>query len=399
MIPVQIPVLLIFFIVLGFILTLSKYELGIVLSAGALLFAILAQVRIIESLLAVLLNPSIIILAIAVAIIPILGEIMSESGLMLELVQKMKISKKTSLMMTPAFFGLLPVAGGALMSAPILEQIDSNLNSDQKVAINVWYRHALIFIYPISSALIIASIITGIPLYIIFISLLMPFIVLILIGYVFLIRKIENESIESERDVKRVIRNLLPLIITPIIDFFGRTFLEFPYPEVFLLVGLIISTAIALKLGKVPISNLKPIVIKMQLWRFPLLILAMFWFLEVFIRSEVPNEVGKLNLPFFLFICLGFFLGFATGRIELPISILIPIYLIQYGLKIIFLLDFAFLYTAIFLGYLITPIHPCVAYSKEFFNVAYKDMFKSLAKPTFTCFGILIAIYVVFLIL
>ncbi|TFF97272.1 MAG: DUF401 family protein, partial [Promethearchaeota archaeon] len=272
----MIHVLLIFFIVLGFILILSKYELGIVLSAGALLFAILAQINIIDSLLAVLLNPSIILLAIAVTMIPILGEIMSESGLMLELVQKMKISKKTSLMMTPAFFGLLPVAGGALMSAPILDQIDSNLNSDQKVAINVWYRHVLIFIYPISSALIIASIITGIPLYLIFISLLMPFIVLILIGYVILIRKIENEDIESERDVKRVIRNLLPLIITPIIDFFGRTFLDVPYPEVFLLVGLIISTAIALKIGKMSISKLKPIAIKMQLWRFPLLILAMF---------------------------------------------------------------------------------------------------------------------------
>ncbi|TFG23640.1 MAG: DUF401 family protein [Promethearchaeota archaeon] len=395
----MIHVLLIFFIVLGFILILSKYELGIVLSAGALLFAILAQINIIDSLLAVLLNPSIILLAIAVTMIPILGEIMSESGLMLELVQKMKISKKASLMMTPAFFGLLPVAGGALMSAPILDQIDSNLNSDQKVAINVWYRHVLIFIYPISSALIVASIISGIPLYLIFMSLLMPFIVLILIGYVILIRKIENEDIESERDVKRVIRNLLPLIITPIIDFFGRTFLEFPYPEVFLLVGLIISTAIALKIGKMSISKLKPIAIKMQLWRFPLLILAMFWFLEVFIRSEVPTEVGKLNLHFFLFICLGFFLGFATGRIQLPLSILIPIYLIQYGLKIMFLLDFVFLYSAIFLGYIITPIHPCVAYSKEFFKVAYKDMFISLAKPTFTCFGILIAIYTVFLIL
>jgi hypothetical protein len=88
----------------------------------------------------VIINPSIVLLALSVLLIPILGGIMEESGLMLELIQNMKVSKKVALMVSPALFGLLPVAGGALMSAPIVDQIDPALDSNRKVAINVWYR-------------------------------------------------------------------------------------------------------------------------------------------------------------------------------------------------------------------------------------------------------------------
>ena len=140
----------------------SKKELGIILSIATLIFAILTQVNLLDSLITVFSNPSNIILIIIVALIPILGGIMDDSGLMMELVQKMDVSKKVSFIVGPAFFGLLPVPGGALMSAPIVDQIDKDLPPNKKIAINVWYRHALLLIYPISPILIIGSFLTGI---------------------------------------------------------------------------------------------------------------------------------------------------------------------------------------------------------------------------------------------
>jgi hypothetical protein len=119
----------------------------------------------------------------------------------------------------------------------------------------------------------------------------------------------------------------------------------------------------------------------------------MFWFLDIFIRSGVAKEISDLNLSFLLFIIFGFLLGFATGRIQLPISILVPIYLIQFTSLIMPLLEFTFLYCSIFLGYLITPIHPCVAYSINYFKTNYKNVVKYLAIPTFLCFGILLGIF------
>ncbi|MFX0025877.1 MAG: DUF401 family protein [Candidatus Hermodarchaeota archaeon] len=389
MIPSWVSFILVLILILGF----SKYELSIVLSIGALIFAILTQIDILASLNSILTDIPIILLAIAVAIIPILGGIMEESGLMLELVQKMNVSKKVSMMVVPAFFGLLPVPGGALMSAPILDQIDKEIDVNRKVAINVWFRHVLILIYPLSLAMIVASALTGISLYIIFISLMPPFILMVSIGYFILVKNVKTNKDSSERDLKKVFHNMIPIIIAPLIDFIGRTFFNQVIPEIFLLIGLIVSLGIALKFANMKITHIKSIAKQMKLWRFPLLIFAIFWFLDVFNRSGVAAEIGGLNLSFILFILLAFFLGFATGRIQLPLSILIPIYLSQYFTTVMPLMELIFLYCSIFLGYIITPIHPCVAYSTNYFKTNYKNVIKYLAIPTFLCFSLLLFIY------
>ncbi len=394
----MLPAWLSFVIVICIVMALSKYELGIILSLGAVGFAILAGADILQSLINVLADPSILVLMIIVVLIPILGGLMEESGLMMEMIQKMRVSKKSSLMVIPALFGLLPVPGGALMSAPIVDQIGSEEDTNKKVSINVWYRHMLILIYPLSSSLIVASVLTNINLYILVIVLLPCLIIMWLVGYSTMVKNVSPFSEQGERDLKRAFHNLLPIIIAPIIDFIGRTFFNLSVPELFLLVGLVFSIWIALRFGNMKFSSVKNISKKMKIWRFPFIIFSMFLFLEVFILSGAPEEIASLKLSVFPFILIGFFLGFATGRIQLPISILVPIYLVQYAVLAMSILDFVFIYTSIFLGYLITPIHPCVAYSIEYFKTNFKEVVKILGKPTFISFIILIGVYWVFFI-
>ena len=237
----MLPAWLSFIIIIGIVIILSKYELGVTLSLGALGFAFLAGTNIVQALINVVTNPTVLLLMIIVTLISILGGIMEESGLMIEMIQKMRISRKASLMVIPALFGLLPVAGGALMSAPIVEQIDSEEEPSKKVSINVWYRHMLILIYPLSSSLIFASSLIGINLYIIVIGLLPCMIVMWLVGYFTLIKDVSPFSELGERDLKRAIHNMLPIIIAPIIDFIGRTFFNLRLPEIFLFVASLIS--------------------------------------------------------------------------------------------------------------------------------------------------------------
>jgi len=395
----MLPAWLSFIIIIGVVMALSKYELGIILTIGAVGFALLAGVDIIQSLINVLTDPSILSLIIIMILIPILGGIMEESGLMIEMIEKMRISKKSSLMMIPALFGLLPVPGGALMSAPIVQQIDPEADANQKVAINVWYRHMLIMNYPLSSSLIIASILTDINLYLLVLGLLPGLIVMWLIGYITLVKNISPFPEQGQRDLKRAFHNLLPILIAPILDFIGRTFFDIPVPELFLLGGLVLSIWLALRFGKMNFSSVKAISKKMRIWRFPLIIFSMFMFLEVFMISGAPEEIASVDLSVFLLILIGFFLGFATGRIQLPISILIPIYLAQFAGIIMPLLDFIFIYTSSSLGYLITPIHPCVSYSTEYFETNFLKAVKILGKPILISFLLLIGLYWVFQII
>jgi len=388
------PAWLSFIIIIGIVIILSKYELGVTLSLGAVGFAFLAGTNIVQALINVVTNPTVLLLMIIVTLISILGGIMEESGLMIEMIQKMRISRKASLMVIPSLFGLLPVAGGALMSAPIVEQIDSEEEPSKKVSINVWYRHMLILIYPLSSSLIFASSLIGINLYIIVIGLLPCMIIMWLVGYFTLIKDVSPFLEQGERDLKRAFHNMLPIIIAPIIDFIGRTFFNLRLPEIFLFVALIFSIGLALIFGSMKFSSIKSISKRMKIWRFPLIIFAMFIFLEVFDLSGASEEIGSLNLSVFLLILIGFFLGFGIGRILLPVSILIPIY----GLTIP-LLDFIFIYVSIFLGYLITPIHPCVTYSADYFETDFRKVVKVLGKPIFISFIILIGFYWFFFLL
>jgi integral membrane protein (TIGR00529 family) len=388
-----IPPLLSFLLIISLILIFSKKELSVVLGISAIIFGLLTQVNIINSMIEVIINPSIVLLALSVLLIPILGGIMEESGLMLELIQNLKVSKKVALMVSPALFGLLPVAGGALMSAPIVDQIDPALDSNRKVAINVWYRHVLLLIYPLSSAILVASVLSGISLYLIVLALLIPFILMVFVGYFTLLKPVDKSKESTNRNLKLVFHNLIPLIIAPIIDFLGRLFFPISFPELFVFIGLIISISIALKFAKMNVFNIKEISRKMKVWRFPLLIISMFLFLSIFLESGVPEQISALNLPFALFISIGFSLGFTTGRVQLPSSILIPIYLVQNLVLSMPIIDFVFLYFAIYLGYLITPLHPCLAYNINYFKTNYIKSFKHVAIPTFICFGILYAVF------
>ena len=395
----MIPPLLSFLLIIALILIFSKKELSVVLGISAIIFGLLSQVNIINSMIEVIINPSIVLLALSVLLIPILGGIMEESGLMLELIQNMKVSKKVALMVSPALFGLLPVAGGALMSAPIVDQIDPALDSNRKVAINVWYRHVLLLIYPLSSAILVASVLSGISLYLIVLALLIPFILMVFVGYFTLLKPVDKSKESTNRNLKQVFHNLIPLIIAPIIDFLGRLFFPISFPELFVFIGLIISISIALKFAKMNIFNIKEISRKMKVWRFPLLIISMFLFLSIFLESGVPEQISALNLPFALFISIGFILGFTTGRVQLPSSILIPIYLVQNLVLPMPIIDFVFLYFAIYLGYLITPLHPCLAYNINYFKTNYIKSFKHVVIPTFICFGILYAVFSLMLLI
>ncbi|WP_457559750.1 DUF401 family protein [Candidatus Harpocratesius sp.] len=380
------------------ILIFSKQDLSLVLFIGTTIFGILTQVPIFLIFFNTITNISTIFLALIMLFIPLLGGLMEKTNLMMEAIEKMNISKKVALMVTPALFGLLPVAGGALMSAPMVDQIDPKISGSQKVAINVWFRHLLVFIYPLSQVILICTVIAGLKQYKTVLFLIPSFLVMGIAGYIFLIRPLQEEPRNNTRNLKRVFRNLLPILIAPILDLFTRLFFDFEYPEIITILGLIISILLIFYFTSYEIKLIPKLMKDMKIWRFPLLIFAIFYFLNVFNSSDVPVQIGNLQMHFILLLILGFFLGFATGRNQMPFSLLIPIYLIQNQISIMPIFDFVSLYTAIFIGYLLTPLHPCLAYSIKYFNTDYRSSLKALLFPAIFSLMILFSIYFVYLL-
>jgi hypothetical protein len=100
-------------------------------------------------------------IAILLSLIFILAKCIQETGAIKKLIDSLRsiFTKGGTLGVIPAVYGLMPVPGGALFSAPTIDEEGDkfNLDQNQKNFLNVWFRHVWFPIYPISSAMILIT--------------------------------------------------------------------------------------------------------------------------------------------------------------------------------------------------------------------------------------------------
>jgi len=271
--------------------------------------------------------------------------------------------------------------GGALLSAPLVARGGGGLDGAHKAAVNVWFRHVLYLVYPLGPALIAAAKVARLELYRV-IPWLFPFFLLSLVlGYAFLLRRAEGQSTyAAEFSLHGLLLPLAVIFIAPLLDFLLRWSLRLPVRELGTLAGVGLSLLAVSLAGRSNGLRLGKIALKMRVWRFALIILGMFFFLEVFQRSGVPGLIAGLKLPgAVLGAVIGPLLGLITGRIQAPVAVIFPVFFAR-G-EAITPAMFALSFYAVFLGYILTPIHPCIAVSVEYFKTSLREFIRVLRWP------------------
>lgn len=386
-----------FVISLTAILMIARKNLPLALFCGALIlgFFTLPAISILENIVGTFTDLSIICLALAMGVIPMIGGTMNASGQMDDLVNNMRIGRRGLLALSPSIFGLLPMPGGALLSAPILEKGGEGVAHDIKVAINNWFRHLFVMIYPLSSALIASAKISSLSVYTAMVYLLPTFGFALFLGYMFFVRKVHGTIVYSSPfSLKKLLIPLGIILVAPFVDFTLKNTVVLPFQEIATLIAVVSAFALSWSSSSVNL-HLREIAKKMRPWNFTFIILGMFVFLNIFKSSNVATLIASIPLaPATLCVVAGFILGFATGRVLLPASIILPVYLTT---SIITPFVFAVIYTSIFFGYIISPVHPCVIVSLEYFKVPLKNFFRLLAAPTFIIFAIALFISIFFI--
>jgi len=279
--------------------------------------------------------------------------------------------------------------GGALLSAPIVEKGGKQVSSRKKSALNVWFRHVMLLIYPLG-ALLATTKIAGINLYVAILYLTPSFILVVVLGYVFLLRDIQGENTYLSRfNAKRLAIPLSVILVAPLLDLVLMTMFKHIIPEIHLVIAVSVSLLLAFYFGGLGLKDIKPVSLKMRPWNFALIIIAMFIFLNVFKASDAPSLIAELSVSkAVLTVGIGALLGFATGRVQVPVSILVPIYFSKYGASALTPSVFAIIYFSTFMGYVISPVHPCVSVSLEYFKSGLKDFLKALILPTMIALSI-----------
>jgi len=370
-----------FLLVILAILLLSRKNLGIAMFAGAIILELFFDPN--NLLLRIwmnLINPSTILLATIVGLIPIISGVLNETGQIDELVRNMRIGRRTFLIMSPALIGLLPMPGGALLSAPLVNKAGAKLADERKAAINIWFRHILYLVYPLSADLIVSTRSAGIGLYqpIPYLSIIL-FLMTLLGFFFFLPGDLGEMTYEKPFSLKGLLSPLLILLIAPILDLILSELKILPLEELATLIAVLASLILSIFFGKLSLMGFYRVIIKSKPWNFAFMIVGIMVFLGVFRDSGILSLLADVPLTLDAIFGVAFLFGFITGRIVTPAGIIFPIYLVKFGT--VSPLVFSLIYFGIFLGYVMTPVHPCVSLTLVSLKVDFKDYIRTIGPP------------------
>ena len=412
--PILNPVaaLIVSFSFLG-VLLYKRVNLGITLNAAALLLALLALEP--QAIPEVIYRTSVEPLTIAVVLatfgIMLLSQLYKLTRVIDSLsdsVDKLINNPKIVSSVLPAIIGFLPVAGGALMSAPLVDSQTEKLGlrPEKKAYVNIWFRHTIFPVYPLSQVLVITAALTGVAFPLLLLRQVPVVIVMIAVGYVISFWKTSSGKSEdlTEKhgrnlsDVKRFFVAFSPILATifavVVLDVSGLGLANVGF-DVF--IATIIGIIVLLILSK---PSLRVVAAPLKGWQIYGITLAAYGaFLlrnvavatgmsEILRAFVVSGSIDILVLLTLVPAVLGFITGSPSGGVAISVSILA-------GLMVFSPNAAALLFMSAYLGYLIVPSHLCLAFTVDYFKCSIKKVYKYLIPSFLISFAAALILYLV----
>jgi integral membrane protein (TIGR00529 family) len=403
-------------IALGFLVVLlyKRVNLGIILNATSLLLALLAVDWI--RIPAIIYETSVDSLTISVVLatfgIMLLSQLYKETGIinnLSESIGRLIRNPKIVLSLLPAAIGLLPVAGGALMSAPLvdLEADKLNLRPNRKAYVNLWFRHTVFPVYPLSPPIITTALLTGVAIPLIILREIPVAIVMIIVGYIigfWRVPNVKNKEGTNKKDnpssdFKHFLIAFSPILATIIVAISldsvspGLSKLGFDV-VIAVLLGLVVMIAISRPSFAVFARPFKS-------WGIYGITLAAFGaFLlrktmetpeisQVFATLVTNGSVNNILLLTAVPAVLGLLTGSPAGGVAISISILSGIF--AFTPKVA-----ALIYISAYLGYTIAPTHLCFTFTANYFKCPLGKIYKYVIPSFLITFPMALLVYFLF---
>ena len=292
-------------------------------------------------------------------------------------------------MVSPAIVGFLPMPGGALMAAPLVDISTKkmNLKPEFNTFLNYWFRHVWEYVWPVYAALLFFEALSGIPLKTIILY-QAPFTVLnIITGLIVSFLYFKKHNIRREKPqnittpsqtIKDLFEGIWPILLVILLFFI----LSIPLYVSLVLVALILTL----------VKHLEPkeivnILFSKNMGKIILLIASVMIFKRMI---EVSNAFETLRtmevsvgmvvaFTFLVSFTMGFLTGVNNAFIVISYPILLP--LIQGLPPDHFVLMSVYVYVIGFAGILLSPIHFCLVLTNEYFKSNLYHVYRYLAPP------------------
>jgi hypothetical protein len=384
------------------LLIYKRVNLGITLNAAALIMALLALDLPTTWNVAVqtTIDPLTTSLVVATFGIMLLSQLYKETRVIDTLSESLShIINNSKLIVSPlpAVMGLLPVGGGALMSAPLVEAETEKLGlgQDKKTYVNLWFRHTIFPVYPVSQILILAATLTRLTVTALIIRQIPVVTAMIITGYLIGLwktpktHKNPNITIDQSLELKRFLTTFLPIMATIVVVIaFG----------IDVSIAVFIGIAILLIIAK---PNLKTCVQPLKNWAIWGITLAAYGafllrnvadaagisqILSTFVNS---GNVNMLMLLVLIPALLSGISGSSQGGITISVSILAGVVTFNAA-------SASLLFMSSYLGYVVAPTHLCLVLTAEYFKCSLGKLYKYLIPSVIASFATATLVYLLF---
>ncbi|MBD3401648.1 DUF401 family protein [candidate division GN15 bacterium] len=365
-----------------------RVSVGMTLFGAGLLTALLFQVGLTDLLTGyrdLVTSRRFISLTAVIVLITILGSLLKEIGYLERLTTACRSlygGRRTAAAMLPPLVGLMPMPGGSLLSAPLVDSVlsDPKYTPHFKCAVNYWQRHIVEHIMPIYPGLIVASAMTGLSLGTIAIVQSPFMVIMALVGYVMMIRRIDKtvgETPAFRPAIVGILTTIWPVILTVGI---------YAIFEVEMAWGALVSLIVLIIIARPPKRALRLSLKKGLSYKLVFLVFGILSFQTVLDQSGAIESIQKLStdlhFPVALIIILvSFASGILTGMLAAMVALsysLLAGFLYQPTIQIDNIL-LAFL--AGYVGMMLSPSHLCLVLTNEYFGSDLVKVYKVMVPP------------------
>jgi hypothetical protein len=410
-IPIIIKVVAVFSLIL--VLIRHKYQLGTALLAGSFLLGFWCQMspgEIVRSIGTTMLDLKTILLSAVVVLILILSRSLDTFDQMKRLLtsfQGLVRNAKFNLVLFPALIGLLPMPGGAIFSAPMVDELgnDHQLDPETKSLINYWFRHVWEFAWPLYPGVLLASSMASVSVWA-FVSRSFPLtLISISAGYIFLLRNIPSSPLVKTKKMKKTqfqafLKEMIPIVFVLVGALSGSAciaWLQRYIPELAgiptelpLILSLIFSILYVWVVNEASGPAIRSILLNKALLKMIYMITAIYIFKEILVASRavidlstfladqhIPLVLVILLIPFIVGSIGGIAVAFVGTTFPVLLSLLQVLRIEPHAILSYLVLGFC----AGFVGVMVSPLHVCLVFTQEYFKSDFRMLYQRLWKP------------------
>jgi integral membrane protein (TIGR00529 family) len=313
---------------------------------------------------------------------------------------------KFNLVLFPALIGLLPMPGGAIFSAPMVDELgrEHELDPETKSLLNYWFRHIWEYTWPLYPGVLLAASLASVNVWA-FISRSFPLtLVSMAVGYVFLLRNISLNTSSHTSQTKDTplfpfFKEIIPIAIVIVgaisgsvcITWFQQSlpaFKDVP-AELPLVISLFLSILYVWKVNHASAEVIQSILVNKALLKMIYMISAIYIFKQILVDSEAVVELSSFlaaqQIPLLLVVIMlpaivGFIAGIAVAFVGTTFPVLI--FLLQtLHLEANMIPYLVLAFSSGFIGVMFSPLHVCFIFTREYFKSDFRLLYHRLWKP------------------